>query len=136
MTLTQIREGIAANLSAIAGWQVSPYMLASPTPPSIHVFPDTIEYDKVMKRGLDDWFILVQAFVGTTSDIGAQQKLDEMLAPSGATSIKAAIESDKTLGGAVSSLQVVSCSGYRVYPRPGSSDAAVLGAEWRVHVLG
>jgi hypothetical protein len=27
----------------------------------------------------------------------------------------------------------VSCSGYRVYERPGA--AAVLGAEWRVRVL-
>jgi hypothetical protein len=36
VTLTQIREGIAANLAVLDGCQVSAYMLSNPTPPTIH----------------------------------------------------------------------------------------------------
>lgn len=133
VTLTQIREGLAANLAAIDGCQVSAYMLSNPTPPTVHVYPGDIDYDLAMHRGLDKWTLTVQAFVGMVSDQGAQVKLDAFLAPSGATSVKAAVESDKTLGGLVSDLQVVSCSGYRVYAR--ESGGPVLGAEWTVEVL-
>lgn len=133
-TLTQIREGIAANLATLQGCQVSAYMLANPTPPTVHVYPGDIEYDLAMGRGLDKWTLTVQAFVGTVSDQGSQVKLDAFLAPSGALSVKSAVESDQTLGGLVSDLQVVSCSGYRVYARE-SGHPPVLGAEWSVEVL-
>lgn len=132
-TLQEIREGLAANLSAIAGMQVSAYMLSAPTPPSAHVFPDETEYDKTMGRGHDDWAMLVQVFVGVSSDIGAQQRLDRMIAPAGAESVKEALEADATLAGVVDDLRVESCSGYRVYPLEGRG--SVLGAEWRVKVL-
>ncbi len=132
-SLANIREGVAANLSTISGVQVSAYMLANPTPPSLQVFPAEVEYDAAMARGLDRWTLTVQAHVGTQTDVGAQKKLDELLAPSGSSSVKAAAESDRTLGGVVSDCRVVSCSGYRVYVHP--SGTAVLGAEWTVEIL-
>jgi hypothetical protein len=133
-SLSEIRVGLADALSAIEGIQASPYMLSNPTPPAAHVFPDQIDYDKAMARGLDDWFMTVQAFVGLSSDIGAQERLDVMLAPSGPASVKAAIEADRTLGGVVGGLRVESCSGYRTYQLE-AVQHLVLGAEWRVHVL-
>ena len=136
--LVAIREGIADALNAIPELQASPYMLSNPTPPSAHVFPDEVDYDQTMGRGHDDWFMTVQAFVGMITDIGAQKRLDLMLNPAGAYSVKAAIEADSTLGGVVDDVQVQSCTGYRVYARSvtisGSGDP-VLGAEWRVWIL-
>ena len=136
-TLTQIREGLAANLAALDDVQVSPYMLANPTPPTVHLYPGgaagDIEYDLAMRRGLDRWPFTVQAFVGSPSDIGAQVRLDEFIAPSGARSVKTVLEADPTLGGIVGGLQVVSCGGYRLYVFEGR--APVLGAEWHVEVL-
>jgi hypothetical protein len=133
VTLTQIREGIAANLAVLDGCQVSAYMLSNPTPPTIHVYPAEIDYDLAMGRGLDKWTFTVQAFVALSTDIGAQVKLDAFLAPSGSQSVKAAIEADGTLGGIVADTTVVSCTGYRVYARDGGGP--VLGAEWQVDVL-
>ena len=134
-TLADIRAGLAANLSTLLGVQVSAYVLANPTLPVIWIRPSSAsgtDYHRAMQDGAEDWNMLVQAYVGTVSDIAAQKKLDEFLASKGATSVKAALESDRTLGGAAEDLIVQSCSGYLEYARPDGSTA--LGAEWQVLV--
>lgn len=131
--MSDVREALATNMQPIPGVQVSAYMLGNPTPPSIEVMPDEVEYDKTFQRGTDYWFFKVRAFVGKPDAIGAQKRLDRMLASSGAESVKARIESDHTLGGLVDNLLVTKCSGYRVYGA-GQSGPGVLGAEWSVRV--
>ena len=131
-TFKQIREGIATNLQGISGLQQSAYVLAEPTLPAAQVAPMEIEYDKAFQRGLDALEFKVMVLVGSVSDIGAQKNLDPFLDPSGSKSIKAAVESDDTLGGLVESVRVVRCSGYRLYERAGQAPA--LGAEWTVEV--
>src|SRR5437899_143814 len=130
--LTAIRQGLAANLAALTGIQVSPFMLANPTPPAVTLYPADVTYDLAMRRGLDRWAFTVQAFVGLTTDIGAQTTLDQFIASSGAQSVKTRIEADQTLGGLVSDVNVVTCTGYRLYLREGAP--TVLGAEWRVEI--
>lgn len=132
-SITAIREALAVALDGLDGTQVSGYMLANPTPPSIHVVPDEITYDSAMGRGLDTVALKIQAYVGFTSDIGAQKRLDVWLAPSGSESVKALVENDRTLGGVVQDARVVDCTGYRLYSSP--DGRVVLGAEWTVSVL-
>lgn len=131
-TLQQLRQGLAANLGAITGVQVSPYLLAQPTPPAIELAPDEVEYDTANARGMDSWQFIVRAYVGTPTDQGAQVLLDLMLAPSGATSVKAVLEADRTLGGAAQTLRVAQATGYRLYQRAGGPE--YLGCEWTVNV--
>lgn len=133
----EIREGLAANVGSISGLQASAYLLGSPTPPVAEVEPGWgtergISYDKTFQRGLDGYAFTVRVLIGAPSDVGAQKRLDRMLAPSGADSIKAAVESDLTLGGDIETLRVTECSGYRLYRRDGG--APLLGAEWRVEI--
>jgi hypothetical protein len=136
-TLSQIRAGLAANLAAnlpANTVQVSGYMLANPTPPCIHLYPDgDLEYDLAMRRGLDKWRFTVQAFVTFTADIGSQVLLDGFLNPSGSTSVKQALEADSSLGGLVADVNVVKMSGYQVYIRDGMGP--LLGAEWAVEII-
>ena len=132
-TLEDIREGLAANLAGIPGLQQSGYLLSNPTPPFAEIYPDWIAYDLAMGRGLDRWNLVVRVGVSLVTDVGAQKRLDKFIASAGATSIKAAIESDKTLDGLVDNVRVTRCDAYRVFERQGSS--AVLGAEWQVEVL-
>jgi hypothetical protein len=136
-TLKQLREGLAANLTAglpANTVQISGYMLPNPTPPCIHLYPDgDLEYDLAMRRGLDKWRFTVQAFVPFTNDAAPQILLDGFLNPSGSTSVKQALEQDSTLGGVVADVNVVSMSGYKVYVRDGGGP--VLGAEWRVEII-
>lgn len=131
--LSAIRAAIAAALQDVDGiGQASAYMLSSPTPPCAHVFPAEVDYDEAMAGGHSDWVFTVQAFASLTSDVGAQKVLDEWIEPTGATSVKAALEDDETLGGKAFTTAVESCSGYRVYTQ--DDGRAFLGAEWRVVV--
>jgi hypothetical protein len=86
-----------------------------------------------MARGADTWHLTVRVYAAANLDRGAQVKLDALMAPSGSSSVKAAVESDRTLGNVVNDAHVVRCSGYRVYERGGQ--AALLGAEWLVEVI-
>jgi hypothetical protein len=137
MDLQAIRAGMVKNLARIApgDWQIKEYMLANPTPPAGHVFPGETEFDKSSARGSDKQIMYLQIFVAdATGDLGQQQILDEFLKGSGRKSVKEALERDRTLGGACDTLRVVSVSGYRRFVFEGRP--ALIGAEWRVEVIG
>lgn len=127
MSIATIRAGLAANLSRIVDVQVSPYVLSEPTPPTIQIRSGDVTYDRAMNRGWDEVTMIVQALVPFSSDGGSQAALDAMMAPNGSTSVKAAVESDLTLGGACDQVHVVSCSGTQLATIAG---VAVLLAEW------
>ena len=131
--LQTIREGLARNLERIRNVQVSAYMLASPTPPAIHIFPATIDYDFGMNRGLDIVHFTVEAIVAFGLDQGGQIRLDQLLAPTGMQSVKESIEMDRTLGQMVQDLRVERMSSYRVVTIPNQNDQA-LAASWLVRV--
>jgi hypothetical protein len=131
-TFEQIRAGLVANLSSL-GIQSTGYMLNAPTAPSIEVFPGEVQYDQMMGRGLDEVIVTVRVTVTVSLDMAAQIKLDEYLAPSGAGSVKTLIETDRTLGGTVKTLQVTQASGYQVSVTKDGGQA--LSCDWSVRVL-
>jgi len=128
-----IRTGLKAALDVIDGFNVVKYMLSVPAVETIHFFPDSTDYDMAGSRGLDEWVWTVQAFLALSIDESAQRRLDDLLASSGALSVKAAVEADSTLGGVVNDLRVVKAEGYQLFQLPGRGD--VLGSTWTVHVL-
>ncbi len=131
-SLDELRESLASNVKeGYADWQVSGFLLGQPTAPGIEVVPGEVDYDQAFGGEADNWTLTIRAFVGMTTDIGAQKKLDALIAHGG---VKAAAESDRTLGGLVSSLAVTKCSGYRTYKR--ADGQMLLGAEWTVSVYG
>jgi len=130
--MADIRAGLIANLSTIPNVQWSPYMLASPTPPAGHIIPGGIDYDEAMHRGYDATTMTVQVFVGLVTDQGSQVVLDQYLASSGINSVKAAIESDITLGGKVSACRVTNASPFQVITL---SERQVLTVSWTVYVI-
>lgn len=136
-TLQAVRQGLADNLALLnAGgdWiQVTPYMLASPSPPTIQVMPGKIQYDIANSRGGDLLVMTVQAMVAANFDRQMQNRLDQLLEDSGEFSVKAAIESDFQLGGIVDDLRVTECTGYQIYALAGRGP--VLGADWEVSIL-
>jgi hypothetical protein len=134
-TLTNIRQALAdAIQSRIDGIQVSPWLLANPTPPAAHVFPAQLSYHQAFGNGMETWEFTLQVFVSENAgDIGSQQILDRYLSRTGPSSIKAALEDDLTLGGVISDLTVTQSSGYRQYMTQGRAN--VLGAEWTINVI-
>ncbi len=86
-----------------------------------------------MHRGIDEWWFKVTALCATGSGLAAQKTRDGFLKSSGSGSVKAALETDRTLGGVVQSLHVTN-----VVPRvlqASDTDALYLGAEYTVRIL-
>lgn len=112
-TLSDIRSGIATNLGTISGLRTAAFVPDEPKPPIAIVFPENITFDTAFGRGLDTFTFTVQVIVSKVSDRNAQSNLDAYCNPSGASSVKAAIESDKTLAGLVQDLRVTEARDYR-----------------------
>lgn len=130
-----IRAGLKAALSTSAftdaKFQAQDYF-SIPVANVIQFMPDDITYDLAGSRGLDEWVWSVQAFVAVNIEKAAQMRLDELLASSGALSVKAAIEADSTLGGAVDDCRVVSAKGHQIFE---SARGVALGSTWTLHIL-
>lgn len=106
MIPSQVRDGLKTQLQAIEGLRVYDLIPDVVTPPCAIVGQLDFTFDINNARGLDqaqcDVFVIVQRF----SERAGQDKLDAYLSGSGTSSIKAAIESDRTLAGAVDTLRV------------------------------
>ena len=101
-----MRTGLATNLATIAGLRTSDYVPDDPKPPVAVVMPPTIKFDLAMGRGLDEYEFVVTVIVGRQSERAAQRLLDSLCAPTGAGSIKTAIESNRSLAGQCQDLRV------------------------------
>jgi hypothetical protein len=84
-----------------------------------------------MRGGSYSMTFIVQAFVGTPSEVGAQIRLDDFLYPTGDSSIWAALESDRTLGGAASASAVIRNDGTQLLT---VGNVQMLGSSWFVQV--
>lgn len=130
--MADIRAGLAANLETLGtDIQVSPYRHPSPTPPTVQVTGLDEMEPSAMGGGSYSLTFIVQAFVGTPTDIGAQQRLDDFLFPIGDSSIWAALESDRTLGGAARSSAVIRNDGTQLLT---VNNVQLLGSSWFVQV--
>lgn len=132
-----IRQAIAERLKgSFPDFQATGYVLANPTPPGFEVDVDPeggVNYDQAMGRGIDEWWWVVRAFVSGAADIGGQQKRDELLRSSGDMSVKAALETDRRLGGVCHHLRVVSALPKSYVNQESGTQYA--GAEWRIQML-
>ena len=132
-SLSSIRSGIATNLGDISSLTVFGYVPDSIEPPTAVVgVVDNIEYDSTMARGADTYNIPVFLYVSRVDAQDAQDTLDAYLASSGASSVKAKVESDITLGGVAQSVRVVEADNYGVYT---INNIDYLGVEFMIEVI-
>ena len=106
-TITQIRDGIAINLQTISGLRTSAEVPDSPNPPQAVVQMGNVSYDTAFQGGLTTYSFIVSVIVARVTEGRAQERLDAYASTSGASSVKEAIESDRTLGGVVADVRVV-----------------------------
>ena len=131
-SISDLRAGIATNLATISGLRTSATVPDSINPPIAVVMPNTINYDTAFARtGGDEYEFLVMVIVGRVDERTAQNRLDGYCSGTGASSVKAAIESDKTLGGKAFSLRVTSL---RNYNQVTVGDVTYLSGEFVVQV--
>lgn len=135
--LAAIRAGIAANLRTAfpTNVQITGYNLANPLAPAFEIEVDRVIYDGAMSRGHDEWLFTVRGFATSGTDQAAQMRLDPWLDSTGAESVKAALESDRTLGGTVSDARVVQVTRVATFTPAASAGTSFYGAEWQLRVI-
>jgi hypothetical protein len=130
--LSSLRTAIAANLATVSGLRTSSTVPDQVTPPIAVVMPNTITYDTAFARsGGDEYEFIVMVIVGRVDERTAQNRLDAYCSGTGASSIKAAIESDKTLGGNAFDCRVTNL---RNYNQVTVGDTVYLSGEFVVQV--
>jgi len=98
-----------------------------------------VQFDKAMRRALDEATLTCRVLVGRADDRTAQELLDALLEGSGPTSLKQAIEAARgapgeyALGGLADDLHVTRIQGYRWYEHQGTQ---YVGAELMVRIIG
>lgn len=131
-SITNIRTGIATNIGTISGLRTAAEIPDSPNPPIAVVNLESIDYHQAMQNGLTRYNFTVTVVVGRAAEREMQRKLDTYLGVTGSQSVKAAIESNRTLSGEVYDLIVVGSNSI------GSiqiNDQTYLAAEFTVTVF-
>lgn len=116
--------------------QVEPRMVLTPTPPCIDMLVgEPSEDDQLGGFGELDGgeVIIVRARVNTADTYAGQDLLLAFMDDEDPLSIRAALNTDHTLNGTVTTVDVEFRSGYTLFPMP-QGDGALLGCQWRVIV--
>ena len=134
--ISDIRQGLATNLRTLGqSRQVMAYPTDNQTPPSLIV----VGFDRVTRTGFGnpgsshgsyEIPFIIQGVAGKPTTRSAHVTLDKWLSPFASLNVWGAIESDRTLGGKVSSLSVTECDGYQEIMLPGG--VTMLGSTWHV----
>lgn len=129
-SVSDLRTALATAMGTISGLRTSATVPDAPRPPQAMVMPDRIDYDLDMMRGADRFYFTIILLVARADDRAAQNSLDAYI--TGASSIKAAIEADRTLGGKADTCRVTQM---RNYSAVSVGEVLYLGAEFDVEVI-
>jgi hypothetical protein len=110
--ISELRTGLATNLATIAGLRTAATVPDNPNPPIAIILPQGVEYDNTFGRGMNTYTFAVTVIVGRVSERSGQNALDAYVSSTGSSSIKLAIESDKTLNGKAFDLRVTDSRNY------------------------
>lgn len=134
----QIRDTLTPLLSATGvDVQVEAGLVASPTPPTIDMYPGDLSRDSDSRMFAADhdgggYNFTVRARVATNDADGNSGILLALMDDESATSIAQALTDDETLGGLAASLDCVDPSGFRLYDEFGK---VLLGFQFTARVL-
>lgn len=132
MDLLAIQQGLATAASAISGLRAFATLPGTVNPPTFAVIENDLEYNQTFGNGMTQINFVCGLYL--PSDEQGREALVSYLTNNGPTSIKAALETDKTLGGTAKTLNVDRVRGaFRLYTI-GPND--YLGANFDVRVWG
>jgi hypothetical protein len=111
-SITDLRAGLATQLGAISGLRTTTETPDTISPPIAIVNVANVNYDRTFQRGLDEYNFVITVIVGRVGERSAQRLLDSYVSTTGTSSVKLAIELDRTLGGKCDSLRVTDMRNY------------------------
>lgn len=103
-TVSQVADGLKARLATISGLRTFSYQPEQVNPPVAFPVLESIDYHKAFGGGDVRMQFTIIVIVGRYLDRVAHANLDGFLSFDGATSLRAAIEGDRTLGGVAQTL--------------------------------
>jgi hypothetical protein len=145
MQMSAIRDAIADAARAVvlpegtAKLTCSGYVPDSVVAPHFFCGEYSLDFDKAMRRSLDEAELTCRVLVSRADDKTAQVILDALLSGSGPASLKTAIEvargapGEYALGGLADDLHVMRVQGYRWYEHQGTT---YVGAELAIKIIG
>lgn len=122
----------------IENLQVDGRMIPNPTPPAIDVYPSDPFQELLTFAPVNEMFFTVRARVHTADNEAGQDLLLSMMDPLAATSVTAAIRSDRKLGSTVGQATVIegpSAFGLFNDLTDPTAQRSWLGCTWRVRVM-
>jgi hypothetical protein len=111
-SITDLRAGLATRLGTISGLRTTTETPDTISPPVAIVNVANVNYDRTFQRGLDEYNFVITVIVGRVGERSAQRLLDSYVSTTGSSSVKLAIELDRTLGGKCDSLRVTDMRNY------------------------
>lgn len=96
--ITGMSQAMASNLATISGIRTYPEIPDNPALPAAVVSLSGVEYDQAFADGLTNYTFEVTVIVSRVTERRAQQRVHDLV-QTGSGSVKAAIESDRTLNG-------------------------------------
>lgn len=132
-SVSAVASGLASALGSVSGLRTYNYQPEQLNPPIAFPVLNQINYHRAMQGGdvVMDWTVSI--IVGRYVDRTAISLLDEYLSFSGTKSIRAALESDRTLGGVCQTLIVGSAADISSLS---SAEAEFLQIQFTVQVHG
>jgi hypothetical protein len=130
-SVTDIKTGLANALATIPGLRSYAQQPDNLNAPFAWPMLESITYNGAMRGGLVTHIFVVSVVVGRSAERTAQTALDGYLSYEGATSVRAALEADRSLGGVVQNLLVESASNISTMD---GNDATYLMVDFRVVV--
>lgn len=111
-SLSALRTGVQTRLQTISGLRCYDVLPDQPqTPAAMVALKPPVRYDQSM-GGTAIWTLHVVLLVSRWDATRAQRQIDPYIDTDGALSVKAAIEGDRTLGGACSDISVQQVTNY------------------------
>jgi hypothetical protein len=111
-SITDLRAGLATRLGTISGLRTTTETPDTISPPIAIINVANVNYDRAFQRGLDEYNFVITVIVGRVGERSAQRLLDSYVSPVAPSSVKLAIELDRTLGGKCDSLRVTDMRNY------------------------
>lgn len=130
-TVSQVSAGLKTRLATITGLRTFDYVPDQINPPLAIASLDTISFHNSMANGDPEMEFLITVVLGRINERTATANLDGYTSPTGASSIRAAIEADRTLGGVANTCIVTGASNIRPVTQ---ADAVYLAVDFNVTV--
>jgi hypothetical protein len=130
VNITTVRQKLAENIGTVTGLRTSAELIDNPSPPIALVALDSVDYHNDFGNGVVLSFS-VSVIVGRSAERTMQRKLDAYISPEGSQSVKAGIESNRSLDGNVDDLV---CSGVSNVGSITINDQTYLAAEFQITV--